>query len=231
MSNVPRIEVRHLHKTYPEGDVGKRLVFDDLTMEVPARTIVVLEGASGSGKSTLLNLMAGIDLPDSGDVRIDGAAITRMSDHDRTLLRRRAIGFVFQNFNLIPTLSVLDNVALPRALSGASRAEAERAANLWLARVSLGDRGADGPETLSGGERQRVALARALVNDPSVILADEPTGNLDEQTGEEILGLLVELVRTHDRTLVMATHSRAAAAIGDRRYRVAGGTLETLAVG
>jgi putative ABC transport system ATP-binding protein len=204
-----------LAKSYHDGRDEHRVLWG-VDLSVAAGECVALLGRSGSGKSTLLNLLAGIDRPDAGQVRILGEAVSRMGEPDLTLFRRRHIGFVYQFFNLIPTLTVRENLALPLELNGAdARVTGERVRAL-LDRVGLGPRGAAFPDQLSGGEQQRVAIARALVHDPALVLADEPTGNLDAHTGEEILALLTELFRERGRTLVVVTHSRAVSRIADR---------------
>jgi len=187
---------------------------------------VAILGPSGSGKSTLLNLVSGIDLPDEGTVRIGGTDLTALSEHERTLFRRHRVGFVFQSYNLLPTLTVLENLLLPVELKGAVLPRDEARAAELLARVGLEDRADAFPDRLSGGEQQRVALARALVHEPTLVLADEPTGNLDEDTGRRVADLLDELVVAHRRTLVVVTHSRELAARTDRILRMSHGRLE-----
>ncbi len=187
---------------------------------------VAILGPSGSGKSTLLNLVSGIDLPDEGTVRIGGTDLTALSEHERTLFRRHHVGFVFQFYNLLPTLTVLENLLLPVELKGAVEPRDEARARELLERVGLADRSDAFPDRLSGGEQQRVAVARALVHEPTLVLADEPTGNLDEDTGQRVADLLDELVRAHGRTLVVVTHSRELAARMDRVLRMSHGRLE-----
>jgi putative ABC transport system ATP-binding protein len=199
-----------------------RRVLKDASLEVGEGEFVAIRGRSGSGKSTVLNLVAGIDRPSSGEIYVAGNALSRLGSHERTLLRRDHIGFVFQFFNLIPTLSVLENVLLPAELSG--RDESRRAADL-LERVGLADRAASFPDRLSGGEQQRVAIARALVRDPRLVLADEPTGNLDDATGATVMGLLDALTRRAGKTLLLATHSREVAALADRVVTIDAGRL------
>jgi putative ABC transport system ATP-binding protein len=209
------IRLTKLERTFEEGG-SVHTVFTDLHLDVNEGEIVVLLGRSGSGKSTLLNLISGIDLPDRGTVQVGGVDLTRLSEHDRTLFRREHVGFIFQFFNLIPTLSVLDNLLLPLELNNnTGDASLQRAAELLNA-VGLGDRGHTYPDRLSGGEQQRVAVARALVHSPKIVLADEPTGNLDKDTGLEILSLLDSQVRRHGKTMVMATHSREVIGMADR---------------
>jgi len=201
-------------------------VLDGVDAAVRAGERVAILGPSGSGKSTLLNLVSGIDLPDEGAVRIDGTDLTALSEHERTLFRRHRVGFVFQSYNLLPTLTVLENLLLPVELKGAVRPRDEARAAELLARVGLEDRADAFPDRLSGGEQQRVALARALVHEPTLVLADEPTGNLDEDTGRRVADLLDELVRAQGRTLVVVTHSRELAARTDRILRMSHGRLE-----
>lgn len=182
-------------------------------------------GRSGSGKSTLLNLIAGIDLPTAGEVVVDGVRLTRCRERERTLFRRRHIGFIFQSFNLIPTLTVEENVRLPLELNDHSGREARRQALELLALVGLEDRASAFPERLSGGEQQRVAVARALAHDPVLLLADEPTGNLDLETGRHVLALLDRLTRQAGKTMLMATHSPEVVGLADRILTIRGGRL------
>jgi putative ABC transport system ATP-binding protein len=202
------------------------VVLDAVDVEVHRGERVAIVGPSGSGKTTLLNLVSGIDLPDGGVVRLEGTDLTALSEHERTLLRRHRIGFVFQFYNLLPTLTVLENLLLPVELKGAVRPEDEARAVGLLERVDLADRADAFPDRLSGGEQQRVAVARALVHEPAIVLADEPTGNLDEETGARVAGLLDELVRAHGRTLVVVTHARELGAAMDRVLRMSHGRLE-----
>jgi putative ABC transport system ATP-binding protein len=213
-----------LTKSYYEGDV-RRAVLQNAHAEFQAGEITAILGKSGSGKSTLLNLISGIDSPDSGQVWVDGKDLTTLSERDRTLFRRARIGFVFQFFNLIPTLTVAENVSLPLELNRLPRAEVNKKARDVLDAVGLLDRWNTFPEKLSGGEQQRVALARALVHDPLLILADEPTGNLDEETGAQMMSLLARLVREQNRTLLMVTHSQEATSHADRVLRLSHGQL------
>jgi len=215
------VRLDHVTKDYTEGR-ELRHVLKDASLEVGEGEFVAIRGRSGSGKSTVLNLVAGIDQPSSGEIYLAGKALSRLGAHERTLLRRDHIGFVFQFFNLIPTLRVLENVMLPAELSG--RDEARRAAEL-LERVGLADRASSFPDRLSGGEQQRVAIARALVCDPRLVLADEPTGNLDDATGATVMGLLDALTRRAGKTLLLATHRREVAALADRVLTIEGGRL------
>ena len=187
---------------------------------------VALRGRSGSGKSTLLNLISGIDAPDRGDVEVAGLNITNMSERDRTLFRREHIGFVYQAFNLISTLSVSDNIRLVLELNGIAEPEASDRIHDLLSAVELADRGGSFPDVLSGGEQQRVAIARALVHRPSLLLADEPTGNLDDKTAEGVLQLLDRLVRQAGGTMIVATHSAAIASYCDRVLELHDGALQ-----
>ena len=213
-----------LTKSYYEGDV-RRVVLQNAHAEFQPGEITAILGKSGSGKSTLLNLISGIDAPDSGQIWVEGQDLTALPERDRTLFRRARIGFVFQFFNLIPTLTVGENVSLPLELNRIPQMEAHRKAEEMLETVGLLDRWKTFPEKLSGGEQQRVALARALVHDPLLILADEPTGNLDEETGTQVMSLLADLAREQDRTLLIVTHSREAASYADRILRLSHGQL------
>ena len=195
---------------------GARTVLNGLGLDVAGGEYVAIVGESGSGKSTLLNLIAGLDQPDAGSVVVDGANLAAMNDEDRTLTRRAKLGFVFQSFHILPHLSVAQNVELPLVLLAVARdARAARVAEL-LAAVGLGDRGASMPRELSGGELQRVAVARALVHRPSLILADEPTGNLDPDTAQTVLSLLAREIRSRGAGGVLVTHSQVAAQSADR---------------
>jgi len=207
----PLIDIRGLCHSYREGGRERR-VLCDIDLQVRAGECIALLGRSGSGKSTLLNLISGIDRPIAGEIVINGSILTRMSEHERTLFRRRYIGFVYQAFNLLPTLTVEENLRLPLDLN---RLDGHRARTL-LEEIGLDERRADYPDRLSGGEQQRVAIARALVHHPLLVLADEPTGNLDAETGRRTLGLLDRLVRRTGRTLLIVTHSREVAAVADR---------------
>ena len=218
------VRLAQLSKTFHEGR-KERVVLDGVEAAFRPGEFVVVLGKSGSGKSTLLNLISGIETPTAGDVYVDGVAVTRLSDRKRTLFRRDHIGFVFQFFNLIPTLTVLENVTLPQELAGRDRRDVEAGAMQLLERVSLADRRDTFPDRLSGGEQQRVAIARALAHDPMLVLADEPTGNLDEETGERVLALLLELTREAGKTLVMATHSPDVVPLADRVFRIHDGHL------
>ena len=213
-----------LTRTFREGD-ALRTVLDGVTATVPPGAFTALYGRSGSGKSTLLNLIAGLDRPTSGRVWLGETDLATLSEQDRTLLRRRRMGFVFQAFNLIPTLTVLENVRLPLDLVGRGAGADDRARDL-LGRVGLDGRGAAFPDRLSGGEQQRVAIARALAHGPDLVLADEPTGNLDGATAARVLDLLTALARDEGRTLLVVTHDDALAARADAVLHLVDGRLE-----
>ena len=218
------LQISGLQKTYTEGN-RTRKVLDQIDLDIEDGEFFVILGKSGSGKSTLLNLISGIDKPEAGHVILHDTDITRLSEYERTRFRRDHIGIVFQFFNLIPTLTVLENVTLPLELRGDNRREAERRAAKLLDRVGLGHRAGSFPDNLSGGEQQRIAIARALVTEPALVLADEPTGNLDEDTGKLVLNLLLELTRDVGRTLIMATHNPEIVPLADRVCRIHDGKL------
>ncbi|HSR43567.1 MAG TPA: ABC transporter ATP-binding protein [Longimicrobiales bacterium] len=228
MSAEPLLRVRGLSKAYQEGE-REHEVLHRADLEVRAGELVAILGPSGSGKSTLLNLISGIDLPDEGEVILGGERVTGMTERARTLLRRRRIGFVFQFYNLVPTLTVEENLLLPLELRGAVAVEDRERARALLDRVGLADRLDTFPDRLSGGEQQRVAVARALVHRPDLILADEPTGNLDEATGDRVMDLLEGLARSGGRTLLLVTHNRAQAGRADRILTIREGRLEPAA--
>ena len=225
----PAVVLEHITKTYREGD-SERTVLHDVSVAIGAGEIAVLIGRSGSGKSTLLNLIAGIDRPTSGRVLVDGTDLTALDEDARTRFRRRHIGFVFQFFNLIPLLTVEENLLLPLELNGAADARGAARARALLDRVGLGGRGQSLPDRLSGGEQQRVAIARALVHDPALVLADEPTGTLDGETATAVLALLDGLAREAGKTLVMVTHSREVVGVADRLFAAERGQLVEQAV-
>ena len=218
------LRVENLARQYSTGD-KRQVVFDRLTFSVEKGETVALLGASGSGKTTLLNLISGIDTPDSGNVLLDGVDVHALAEPERTLLRRRHIGFVFQFFNLIPTLKVVENVALPLELLGEDDNDAQRRAAALLDDVGLGGLAGRYPETLSGGEQQRAAIARALAHRPTLLLADEPTGNLDEDTGDRIIELLTGLARQQGTTMLLVTHSNRVAQAADRVLRLSHGHI------
>jgi len=209
------------------GGVGehRRSVLDRVSISIAAASETVIIGRSGSGKSTLLNLISGIDQPDAGRVIFDGQDLSALREPERTLFRRRKVGFVYQFFNLLPTLDVEENVRLVLSLDGVDAAQARRRSREMLERVGLGDRLHAPVDVLSGGEQQRVALARALVHKPALLLADEPTGNLDEVTAAQIAPLLRELARERGTTVVLVTHDRQLAAGADRCVTLRAGQL------
>lgn len=219
---TPILELINLTKSFSQGD-QRRTVLDGISTSVQPGEVIAIRGRSGSGKTTLLNLIAGLEEPGSGSVLIDGHDLTLMSERQRTVFRRENIGIVFQFFNLIPTLTVTENITLPLELGGRNR-NGPDAAGL-LERVGLADRSADYPDELSGGEQQRVAIARALIHEPALVLADEPTGNLDAATGDQVIGLLNELTRDLGRTLILVTHSHSLASIADRILAIQHGFL------
>jgi putative ABC transport system ATP-binding protein len=219
------IELRDVTKVYRSG---RREVpsLRGVTLTVAAGEFVVIMGPSGSGKSTLLHLMGGLDTPTTGDVLLDGVDLAALSDRERSQLRLRRIGFVFQFFNLLPTLTAAENVALPLMLAGQSKPRALGPARAWLERLGLPARADHYPEELSGGEMQRVAVARALVTGPELLLCDEPTGSLDSTAGDEILELLSTLPEAGRRAVVLVTHDPRAAAAGDRVISLRDGRVE-----
>lgn len=218
------VRIEQISKFFSEGRQN-RLVLDNVQADFAEGEFVALLGRSGSGKSTLLNLMSGIEKPDGGDIWINEVAITRLTERERTLFRRDHIGFVFQFFNLIPTLTVLENITLPQELAGKKETAVRPHAMHLLDQIGLADRCDTFPDKLSGGEQQRVAIARALAHDPMLVLADEPTGNLDEETGERVLNLLIDLTRGAGKTLIMATHSPDVVPFADRVIEVHNGRL------
>jgi len=219
-----QLECRALTKTLPSG-ARQLTILDDVNLSIAAGELVAVLGPSGSGKSTLLGLLAGLDRPTSGSVLIEGQPIEGLDEDELALLRRSRIGFVFQSFQLLGNLTARENVLMPLELTGFEGA-AERADEV-LREVGLADRGHHYPSQLSGGEQQRVAVARAFASRPTLLLADEPTGNLDSETGERVLQLLLEMRERHGTTLVLVTHDQAVASRADRQLRMFGGKLES----
>jgi putative ABC transport system ATP-binding protein len=219
------LTIRQLCRAYREGDRTHR-VLDGANAQIRDGETVAILGRSGSGKSTLLNVISGIDRPDSGSVEVDGQDISRLAEPARTLFRRARIGFVYQFFNLIPTLDVEENVRLVLELNGVRGREARRRSEVILQQVGLADRSHSSIDTLSGGEQQRVAIARALVHEPSLLLADEPTGNLDEQTSREVMPLLLSLGRSKGTSLLLVTHDTGLARDSDRVLELRDGRLQ-----
>jgi ABC-type lipoprotein export system ATPase subunit len=217
------IELRNVSRAYGDGKVVNAL--KEINLKIARGERVAVMGPSGSGKSTLLNLVCGLDDPSGGQVLVDGTDIAALGDDARTRLRREKIGMIFQTFNLLPTLSALENVALPLRLQSKAKKEAERLASQMLERVGLAERSTHKPDQMSGGERQRSAIARALIFKPPILLADEPTGNLDSKTGEEILTLLDDLHREFNTTMLLVTHNEEAAWHCDKIVRLRDGVI------
>lgn len=221
------IRLDNIWKHFQEGR-QKREVLRGTGATFNRGDFIAILGKSGSGKSTLLNMISGIDQPNEGAIQINGQILTELNENQRTLFRRQNIGFIFQFFNLIPTLTVSENVSLPLELVGVDHLNAHKQTAYLLNTIGLGDRLNTFPERLSGGEQQRVAIARALVHDPLLVLADEPTGNLDEETGSQVLALLNELTRQAGKNLIMVTHSRENAKYADRIFELQSGCLYEL---
>ena len=219
------IQARNLCRRFREG-AREHVVLNGVDLDIRRGETVALRGRSGSGKSTLLNLIGGIDAPDTGTVSVAGIELTDLTERDRTLFRREHIGFVYQAFNLVPTLNVADNVRLVLELNRVPAARASARIDELLDAVGLADRATSFPDVLSGGEQQRVAIARALCHEPAVLLADEPTGNLDDASADTVLGLLDRLVRSSGHTMLIATHSVHVASQCDRVLELHNGQLE-----
>jgi len=219
------IRLINVHKHYLQGR-NKITALAGLSMDIRKGEFVAVMGPSGSGKSTLLHLVGGLDRPTEGQVLVEGRIISQMEDDEVTLFRRTRVGFVFQFFNLLPTLTAMENVMLPLILDGRSSAESNLRAKTLLERVDLNNRRDHLPEELSGGEMQRLAIARALAFNPPILLADEPTGNLDSKNGEAILQLMRRINQEEHCTVVMVTHDREAAGYGERIIRLRDGMIE-----
>ncbi len=215
-----------VHKYFQAGGV-QIAALSDVSLSLEKKDFVTVMGPSGGGKTTLLNCMGGLDTPDAGEIHFNGKLLSGMKDRELTQLRRQEIGFVFQFFNLMPTLSVLENIELPLLLSHASKESRNRVKEL-LDYVGLAHRARSFPAELSGGEMQRVAIARALVHQPSLLLADEPTGNLDSENGLKILDLLKQASEDFEATVVVVTHNPQAAKYGNRHFDIRDGKLQTL---
>ena len=220
--SAPILRAASLTKVVTSGD-APLTILDQVSFDIEPGAAVAITGASGSGKTTLLGLLAGLDRPTDGDVWLDGNALSGLDEDARAALRQRLLGFVFQSFQLLPALTALENVMLPLELAGASEAAAK--ARVWLDRVGLAKRTTHYPKQLSGGEQQRVAIARAFAGEPKLLMADEPTGNLDGVTGVEIADLMFRLNREHGTTLVLVTHEATLAARCGRRLSLASGKL------
>jgi putative ABC transport system ATP-binding protein len=218
-------EARNVVKSYGQGDAAVQAV-RGITCAINAGELTAIVGPSGCGKSTLLSLIGALDTPTSGQILVAGVDVATLSDYDRTLLRRQKIGFVFQAYNLMPTLTALENAALPLELDGVSLKEAQQLARAGLEQVGLGRRIDHLPSMMSGGEQQRVAVARALVNKPTLLLADEPTGNLDSAGSQQVLRMLRDIVVDYGQTVVMVTHDHEIAASADRILRMKDGVIE-----
>jgi len=219
------IRCTDVRKVYRQGDT-EIIALGGVSLEIPRGAFAAIMGPSGSGKSTLLHLIGGLDRPSAGELLVDGRLIAQMADDEITLFRRKRVGFVFQFFNLLPTLTAFENTALPLVLDGRSKAQAGARARLLLAKVGLEKREHHLPEEMSGGEVQRVAIARALAFGPPILLADEPTGNLDSKTGEAILSLLRRINEEDGCTVVMVTHSNEAARYSHRTIFLRDGRVE-----
>jgi putative ABC transport system ATP-binding protein len=222
------LELSDVGKTYRSGPLQVSAL-RRVTLRVRRGEYIAITGPSGSGKSTLLNILGCLDRPSEGEYRIEGQPVQALDDAALADVRNRRIGFIFQSFNLLPRYSARKNVELPLVYAGAGRSDRSRRAEAALDAVGLAGRAAHRPSELSGGERQRVAIARALVNDPSILLADEPTGNLDQRVGNEIMGIMEELNRTKALTLLLITHDPAVAARARRRIRIVDGEVESVA--
>jgi putative ABC transport system ATP-binding protein len=220
----PIVEIRGLRKVYVR-DKQELTVLDGIDLDIPEGSFEALMGPSGSGKTTLLNLIAGIDQPTAGTVRVAGEEIGRMGETERAAWRARNIGFIFQFYNLMPVLTAAENVELPLLLTPLSKAERRRRVDVALKLVSLSDRADHTPRQLSGGQQQRVAIARAIVADPQIVVADEPTGDLDRKSAEDVLGLLTTLNETLGKTIVMVTHDPHAAESAKIQRRLDKGLL------
>ena len=212
-------------KVYRQGD-NQVTALAGISVDIAAGEFAIIMGPSGSGKSTLLHLLGGLDRPTRGEILVDGRIISQMADDDVTLFRRTKIGFVFQFFNILPTLTAAENVMLPFILDGRPRADAVRRSEMLLAKVGLGERESHLPEEMSGGEIQRLAIARALAFDPPILLGDEPTGNLDSKTGESIMQLLRRVNQQERCTVVLVTHNQEAARYGDRVIYLRDGLID-----
>ena len=221
---MPIIELKDVSKSYL-SEAGEVRALQGIQLSIEAGDLVILSGKSGCGKTTLLNVIGGLDLPTGGEVWVKGRNIVVFTERERTLYRRREVGTIFQSFNLIPMLTVEENIALPRWLDGFSQEEITPKVEALLQQVDLTHRRNHRPHELSGGEQQRVAIARSLINAPKVILADEPTGNLDSQTGLQVLSVLAELNRKQGLTIIIATHSREADPLASRIIKLKDGKI------
>ncbi|MCG6168528.1 ABC transporter ATP-binding protein [Leptospira sp. FAT2] len=219
-----RIKIANLRKSYQSGKL-KTEVLKGLELDIPSSSVITLMGPSGSGKSTFLNILSGIDTPDQGEVIVNGKSLHSMNERELTRYRRQDTGIIFQFFHLLPYLDALENVAVPLYISGIGKAQARKTAEEALAKVGLTERKLHKPDELSGGEQQRVAIARAVCKNPSLILADEPTGNLDTKNAEKIIRLLMDLQKQNGFTLFIVTHDQKLGSIGEYRLKMADGIL------
>lgn len=217
--------LEHLNRHYDDAG-AKQLVLRDVSLTIAQGESVALLGRSGSGKSTLLNLISGIDMPDAGKVKVDGQDLTALNEHKRTLFRRKNIGFIYQFFNLVPSLTAQENIEFTLELNGFSAADISQKVKALMAELDIADKAARYPAQLSGGEQQRVAIARALIHQPKIVLADEPTGNLDARTGHSILQTLHKLLKEHNSILLLVTHSLEVANSADRIITLEDGYLQ-----
>ena len=220
----PIVTIRNLSKIYRQGEIDVTAL-DHLSLDIAAAEFLALMGPSGSGKSTLLHIIAGVDRPTSGECRVQGVDVTRLNESELADWRNQNVGFIFQTFNLIPVLTAAENVELPLLLTRLSHAQRRKQVETALELVGLADRAKHLPRQLSGGQEQRVAIARALVTDPKLIVADEPTGNLDSHSAQEVLGVLQALRRDAGKTVIMVTHDPKAAAFGTRQIHLEKGEL------
>ncbi|MBW0435533.1 ABC transporter ATP-binding protein [Leptospira yasudae] len=222
--DLKRIKIANLRKSYQSGKL-KTEVLKGLELDIPSSSVITLMGPSGSGKSTFLNILSGIDTPDQGEVIVNGKSLHSMNERELTRYRREDTGIIFQFFHLLPYLNALENVAVPLYISGIGKVQARKTAEEALAKVGLTDRKLHKPDELSGGEQQRVAIARAVCKNPSLILADEPTGNLDTKNAENVIRLLVDLQKQNGFTLFIVTHDQKLGSLGEYRLKMADGIL------